>query len=221
VSNLIDQINFEIEKHSLLKHDFYQLWQEGKLTLDHIAGYSKEYFQMVKIVPSLVKNVLESNVENKYQTSIQNTLEDELAHIEPWINFSTSLNVDRNELLNYNPDGLTKQSIDSMLSISKASFEESVAALYALEKELPKISETKLEGLKKFYGITDDESNEYFNIHKEIDIYHSKVWETILKETAFEKKDKILNSVKVSLKAQNMLLDSVKSKYVDQSVSDH
>jgi pyrroloquinoline-quinone synthase len=215
VSNLIDQINFEIEKQSLLKHDFYQLWQEGKLTLDHIAGYSKEYFQMVKIVPSLVKNVLESNVENKYQTSIQNTLEDELAHIEPWINFSTSLNVDRNELLNYNPDGLTKQSIDSMLSISKASFEESVAALYALEKELPKISETKLEGLKKFYGITDDESNEYFNIHKEIDIYHSKVWETILNETLFEMKDKILNSVKVSLEAQNMLLDSVKSKYVD------
>jgi pyrroloquinoline-quinone synthase len=215
VSNLIDQINSEIEKHSLLKHDFYQLWQEGKLTLDHLAGYSKEYFQMVKIVPSLVKNVLEHNVENKYQASIQNTLEDELTHIEPWINFSTSLNVDRNELLNYNPDGLTKQSIDNMLKISKASFEESVAALYALEKELPKISETKLEGLKKFYGITNDESNEYFNIHKEIDIYHSKVWETILNETSFEMKDKILNSVKVSLEAQNMLLDSVKSKYVD------
>jgi pyrroloquinoline-quinone synthase len=221
VSNLIDQINFEIEKQSLLKHDFYQLWQEGKLTLDHLAGYSKEYFQMVKIVPSLVKNVMESNVENKYQALIQNTLEDELTHIEPWINFSTSLNVDRNELLNYNPDGLTKQSIDNMLKISKASFEESVAALYALEKELPKISETKLEGLKKFYGITNDESNEYFNIHKEIDIYHSKVWETILNETSFEMKDKILNSVKVSLEAQNMLLDSVKSKYVDQSVSDH
>jgi pyrroloquinoline-quinone synthase len=215
VSNLIDQINFEIEKQSLLKHDFYQLWQEGKLTLDHLAGYSKEYFQMVKIVPSLVKNVMESNVENKYQALIQNTLEDELTHIEPWINFSTSLNVDRNELLNYNPDGLTKQSIDNMLKISKASFEESVAALYALEKELPKISETKLEGLKKFYGITNDESNEYFNIHKEIDIYHSKVWETILNETSFEMKDKILNSVKVSLEAQNMLLDSVKSKYVD------
>jgi pyrroloquinoline-quinone synthase len=221
VSNLIDQINFEIEKHSLLKHDFYQLWQEGKLTLDHLAGYSKEYFQMVKIVPSLVKNVLEHNVENKYQASIQNTLEDELTHIEPWINFSTSLNVDKNELLNYSPDGLTKQSINNMLEISKSSFEESVAALYALEKELPKISETKLDGLKKFYGITGDKSNEYFNIHKEIDIYHSKVWENILKETSFEKKDKILNSVKVSLEAQNMLLDSVKTKYVDHSINDH
>ena len=25
------------------------MWQEGKLTLDHLAGYSKEYFQLVKI----------------------------------------------------------------------------------------------------------------------------------------------------------------------------
>ena len=49
--DLIDQINFEIEKYSLLKHDFYKLWQEGKLTLDHLAGYSREYFQLVKIVP--------------------------------------------------------------------------------------------------------------------------------------------------------------------------
>lgn len=214
--NLIDQINFEIEKHSLLKHDFYKLWQEGKLTLDHLAGYSKEYFQMVKTIPSLVKNVLENDVEKKYHASIKNTLEDEITHIEPWINFSSALNVDRNELLNYNADGLTRQSIDKMLEISKSSFEESVAALYAFEKELPKISETKLEGLEKFYGITNNESNEYFNIHKEIDIYHSKVWENILKETSDDKRDKILNAVKISLDAQNTLLDSVKTKYVDK-----
>ena len=103
--DLIDQINFEIEKYSLLKHDFYKLWQEGKLSLDHLTGYSQEYFQMVKIVPSMVKNALENNLENKYHTSIQNTLEDELDHIEPWINFATSLNIDRKELLNYCADG--------------------------------------------------------------------------------------------------------------------
>ena len=43
---LMDQINAEIEKNSLLKHKFYQMWQEGKLTLDHLAGYSKEYYQL-------------------------------------------------------------------------------------------------------------------------------------------------------------------------------
>ena len=182
--DLIDQIDYEIEKYSLLKHDFYRLWQEGKLTLDHLAGYSKEYFQLVKIVPTLVENALKTNKEKKYQNGIQNTLEDERQHIEPWIKFSSSLHVDTNELLNYSGDDLTKQSIDDLIKISESSFEEAVAALYAFEKELPKISETKLDGLEKFYGITDDESNEYFKIHKEIDIYHSKIWENIIKESS-------------------------------------
>jgi len=217
--DVIDQINYEIEKYSLLKHDFYKLWQEGKLTLDHLAGYSKEYFQMVKIIPDLVQNTLKNNTVKKYQNSIKNTLDDELSHIEPWINFSSSLNVDKNELLNYTADGLTKQSIDDLLKLSQSSFEESVSALYAFEKELPKISETKLEGLKKYYGITDDQSNEYFKIHKEVDIYHSKVWENIIKEFSDDKREKILKAAKLSLLAQNRLLNSIKNKYIGESVN--
>jgi len=216
--NLIDQINFEIERHSLLKHDFYKLWQEGKLTLDHLAGYSKEYYQLVKIVPSLVENALKNNKIKKYDNVIQNTLKDEYDHIEPWVKFSSSLNVDNNELLNYNGDDTTKQAINDLITISESSFEEAVSALYAFERELPKISETKLDGLSKFYGITDENSTEYFNIHKEIDIFHSKIWENIIKESSDDKNEKMLNAAILSLKAQNKILDSVKSKYVDKSI---
>ncbi len=38
------------------------------------------------------------------------------------------------------------------MTVSKSSFEEGVASLYAFEKELPKISETKSKGLKEFYN---------------------------------------------------------------------
>ena len=183
-----------------------------------MAGYSKEYFQLVKIVPSLVENALKTNKEKKYQNFIQNTLEDERQHIEPWTKFSSSLNVDTNELLNYSGDVLTKQAIDDLIKISESSFEEAVAALYAFEKELPKISETKLNDLVKFYGITDNESNEYFIIHKEIDIYHSKIWENIIKESTDDKKEKMLSAAIISLKAQNMLLDSVMNKYVGENI---
>jgi pyrroloquinoline-quinone synthase len=218
MSNLVNKINSEIEKHSLLKHDFYKLWQDGKLTLDHLAGYSKEYFQLVKIVPTLVENVLKNNKIKKYEDLIQNTLKDETEHIEPWVNFSHSLNVDKNELMNYNGEDLTNQAINELIAISESSFEEAVAALYAIEKELPKISETKLDGLSKFYGITSDDSNEYFKIHKEIDIYHSKIWENIINETSDNNKEKMLNAALLSLKSQNRLLDSVLGKYVDKTV---
>lgn len=217
--SLIDQIDLEIERYSLLKHDFYRLWQEGKLTLDHLAGYSKEYFQLVKAVPLLVENALKTNKVRKYENSIQTILQDEREHIEPWIKFSSSLQVDKTELMDYVGEDLTKQSVGHMIKLSESSFEEAVAVLYAFEKQLPKISETKLDGLAKFYGITDEESNEYFNIHKEIDIYHSKIWENIIKESSDDKKEKILNAVVLSLEDQNRLLDSVKSKYVDNTIA--
>ena len=66
--------------------------------------------------------------------------------------------------------------------------------------------------------MTDDKSNEYFKIHKEVDIYHSKIWENIIKEFPNDKREKILNAAKLSLLAQNRLLDSVKDKYVERSV---
>jgi pyrroloquinoline-quinone synthase len=217
--SLIDRIDLEIERYSLLKHDFYRLWQEGKLTSDHLAGYSKEYFQLVKAVPLLVENALRTNKVKKYEKSIQTILQDEREHIEPWIKFSSSLQVDKTELMDCVGEDLTKQSVDNMIKLSESSFEEAVAVLYAFEKQLPKISETKLDGLAKFYGITDGDSSEYFNIHKEIDIYHSKIWENIIKESSDDQKEKILNAIILSLKAQNSLLDSVKTRYVDNTIA--
>jgi pyrroloquinoline-quinone synthase len=217
--SLIDKIDLEIERYSLLKHDFYRLWQEGKLTSDHLAGYSKEYFQLVKAVPLLVENALRTNKVKKYEKSIQTILQDEREHIEPWIKFSSSLQVDKTELMDCVGEDLTKQSVDNMIKLSESSFEEAVAVLYAFEKQLPKISETKLDGLAKFYGITDGDSSEYFNIHKDIDIYHSKIWENIIKESSDDQKEKILNAVILSLKAQNSLLDSVKTRYVDNTIA--
>jgi pyrroloquinoline-quinone synthase len=217
--SLIAQIDIEIERYSLLKHDFYRLWQEGRLTLDHLAGYSKEYFQLVKAVPLLVENALRANKVKKYENSIQTILQDEREHIEPWVKFSSSLQVDKTELMDCVGEDLTKQSVDNMIKLSESSFEEAVAVLYAFEKQLPKISETKLDGLTKFYGISDGDSSEYFNIHKDIDIYHSKIWENILKESSDDQKEKILNAVILSLKAQNSLLDSVKNRYVDNTIA--
>ena len=49
---------------------------------------------------------------------------------------------------------------------------------------------------------------DYFTIHKEVDIYHAKVWENILNECSEDKHKKILNAVKISLTAQNRFLDS-------------
>jgi pyrroloquinoline-quinone synthase len=57
---LLQRIDLEIERHSLLKHKFYRLWSEGRLNVDQLKGYAMEYFQLVKAVPLLVRNVISS-----------------------------------------------------------------------------------------------------------------------------------------------------------------
>jgi len=213
---LIDRINAEIEKGSLLKHRFYQLWQEGKLTLDQLSGYSKEYFQLVKNIPSFVENTLNNNPTKRSDKIIESILAEEREHVEPWVRFAASLDVSSEELHQYPGESLTRKAVSDLSVISKSSFEEGVAALYAFEKELPKISETKSKGLRQFYNKFDDDSHRYFDIHKEADIYHAKIWENILNECSEDIHEKIMDAVKISLAAQKDLLDSVHDKYVEK-----
>ena len=47
--------------------------------------------------------------------------------------------------------------------------------MYALEKEIPKISQIKLEGLAEFYGLTSEDVTKYFKEHMPkliLDILH-------------------------------------------------
>ena len=89
---LIKTIDDEISKKSLLNHQFYTLWREGKLTLNHLRGYSKEYFQLVKTVPELVQNIHNNFKVNPFRESylkeIEKTQIEESEHIGPWVKFA-------------------------------------------------------------------------------------------------------------------------------------
>ena len=145
----IDQI---IEERSLLEHPFYQTWSEGKLTHDALAGYSKEYFQLVKAVPKFMNPLLESAPESMYNELDHNQVE-EASHIDLWIKFANELGISYNELINYTGTEKTNKAVSTLNSLM-SSFESGAAAMYAFEKEIPKISQIKLDGLAEFYGIT-------------------------------------------------------------------
>jgi pyrroloquinoline-quinone synthase len=146
---LIERIDYEIEKHSLLKHVFYQMWSEGKLTIDHLQGYSKEYFQLVKVVPSFVENIFNVIADPSLKRAVGQNLKEESEHIEPWIMFSTAIGVQRSDLASYKGENETNMAVSTLSQLTERSLEEAVAAMYAYEKELPKISRSKIDGLKK------------------------------------------------------------------------
>jgi pyrroloquinoline-quinone synthase len=80
--------------------------------------------------------------------------------------------------------------------------------------ELPKISRSKIDGLKNLYGMDSQDATKYFEIHEEADVRHAQVWRDILQRFPAEKQEAALNAAIKSLQAQNMLLDSVNEKYV-------
>ena len=82
--NLIKRIDEMIEERSLLKHPFYQMWSDGKLKQESLAGYSKEYFQLVKAVPSYMSPIIELAPKSVVGELIENQQE-ESDHIQPWI----------------------------------------------------------------------------------------------------------------------------------------
>lgn len=208
--NIVQRIDSEIEKRSLLKHSFYQMWSEGKLTIDHLQGYSKEYFQLVKAVPKFVEGIAK-NTDNQ---DIAGNAREEAGHVEPWVRFATALGVSRTNLVDHDGAAKTNAAVSKMMELSNASFEEAVAAMYAYEMELPKISRSKIDGLKKFYGMDGEDATKYFEIHEEADVRHAQIWREILQKIPADRQEAAFAAAVESLKAQNMLLDSVQEKYV-------
>lgn len=210
--DIMQMIDSEIEKRSLLKHPFYQMWSEGKLTIDHLQGYSKEYFQLVKAVPGLVQSI--AAADSAVKDDIASNAREEAEHIEPWIKFAEALGVSRGELTGYESEAKTKNAVSALQVVAGSSFEEAVAAMYAYEAELPKISRSKIDGLKKYYDLDSKDATGYFEIHEEADVRHAQVWRDILRKLPADKQEKAFNAAVKSLKAQNLLLDSVQEKYV-------
>ena len=98
--NVIQRIDKIIEERSLLKHPFYEMWSDGKLTQESLAGYSKEYFQLVKAVPEFMAPIIEKAPDSVVSELVDNQQE-ESDHIKPWISFAGELGISEDELISY------------------------------------------------------------------------------------------------------------------------
>lgn len=214
MDKLIYKIDQEVDKRSLLKHPFYKMWSNGELNIDHLQGYSMEYFQLVKVVPELVNNIMLKMGESNLRSTVEESQKEEVSHIEPWISFATSLGVKKKDLLNYVCDENTNKAVYSLVELTKNPLDEAVCAMYAYELDLPNISKSKIEGLNKFYNLSSSDSTNYFEIHQEADIRHADIWRNMIRNIPDHKHETCIESAVQSLNAQNLLLDAVYEKYV-------
>ena len=210
MSSLLQKIDRIIEERSLLNHPFYQAWSDGKLTRESLTGYSKEYYQLVKAVPIFMTQLMDHVPPTLYD-ELNFHQQEEFSHIGMWERFAGGLGISRNDLLNY--DGLykTNHAIAGMHQLM-GSLESGASAMYALEKEIPKISQIKLEGLAEFYGLTSEDIIKYFKEHMEADIRHTASWKKIIDSVTSDEHEAI-RAAESSVTCQNLLLDSCYEEY--------
>ncbi len=210
MGSLIKRIDQIIEEKSLLKHPFYEMWSDGKLELESLKGYSKEYYQLVKQVPQFMEPLVNvANPEMKDEL-IQN-MKEEAEHIPLWEKFAGSMGISESELQGYEGLEKTNKAVSNLDSLMN-SYDNGACAMYAFEKEIPKVSQTKLEGLKEFYGIDTKDATEYFEEHMTADIRHAASWEKVINDTKLDD-SLMLSTAQKSVDAQNLLLDSCYEAY--------
>jgi len=90
------------------------------------------------------------------------------------------MGADVSKIDNVKLDWFTKDMIDNFFTQARSSYAEGLASLYTYERQIPEIAETKIQGLKKFYGVNSKEGLEFFEAHKSADVVHRAECEKLL-----------------------------------------
>ena len=87
-------------------------------------------------------------------------------------------------------------------------------ALLAYAAQVPEIAETKIDGLKKFYGVNDERGLAFFSVHHEAGKYHADTSRRILEQqVSADETDQITTACDQALTALWHMLDGVQERY--------
>lgn len=177
---LLRQIDDRIEKRHLLKHPFYQDWQAGKLTRGALQLYAAQYYRHVKAFPAYLR-MLAARAEGTLRgVVLQNLAEEEnprAPHPKLWRDFAMAVGASEETLDSCPALPGTQALVETYRRIcAERPVAEAVAALYAYEAQVPEIAAQKLDGLRRFYSVTEPKGLAYFAVHEEADQAHRAAW---------------------------------------------
>ena len=178
------ELNQKLDQYHLLNHPFYKSWNEGKLTREIIKDYAEQYYQHVKAFPRYISatHSLCEDIE-KRKILLENLNDEEnrdADHPKLWKNFAIAMGAESEKIEEVKAEQFTKDLIDNFFKNGRSTYAEGLASLYTYERQIPEIADTKIKGLKKFYGVNSKEGLEFFETHKKADVYHRVECEKLL-----------------------------------------
>ncbi len=212
-AELLNRIDAAIAEKNLLKHPFYQDWMAGKLSKESLQLYASQYYRHVEAFPKHLR-VLAARTEGPLRDIVMENLAEEEnptgPHPKLWRDFAAAVGVNEEDIVCCPSLPGTQAVVETFREIvGDRPVAESVAALYAYESQVPEIAATKIEGLKKFYGIQRPESLAYFTVHQVADREHRAAWRGWLEEHASGESEEILATTNEALDALWGALDAV------------
>ena len=218
------ELSAKLDKYHLLKHPFYQIyWNEGKLTREIIKDYAEQYYQHVKAFPRYISATHSICEDLEKRRILLENLQDEENkdgdHPKLWKNFAMAMGADEKEIETVKLEPFTKNMIDNFFDQARSSYAEGLASLYTYERQIPEIADTKIQGLKRFYGVSSKEGLEFFEAHKSADVIHRAECEKLLDALPKDEQQKAENA---SLKTAKFLwnfLSGISAKHKLQAVA--
>ncbi|OCA06660.1 CADD family putative folate metabolism protein [Wolbachia endosymbiont of Trichogramma pretiosum] len=209
----VQSLNNQLDSLYLLKHPFYESWNEGGLSLQVLQTYAKEYYHHVAAFPRYISGIhsLCPNLKIR-QVLLGNLIEEEQGdenHPELWQRFAEGLGVVRSELCENVQIKETRELVDGYFDIVKSDFAAGLGALYAYERQTPEVSKSKIEGLKKHYSINDERSLKFFTVHMEADEWHSEECASLIADLSEEEQEKVMQGAKKGAKLLWYFLDGM------------
>jgi pyrroloquinoline quinone (PQQ) biosynthesis protein C len=155
--SLSAQLDAVRESWNVLRHPFYARWSRGELTHDELAFYAGQYRHAVVALADAAERAGSEHAE------------EERAHVALWDEFAAAIDADA--------DAAALPETQSCATAWAGEGRDELAglaALYAIESAQPAISETKRDGLVRFYGCAPQSAaTRYFDVHATRDVEHA------------------------------------------------
>jgi pyrroloquinoline-quinone synthase len=175
---LSDRCKEIIDARHLLKHPFYQAWTRGELSREVLAKYAGQYYAQVAAFPRFVSSVHSRCPEISARKVLTENLADEEIHGTDhptlWLDFARGLGATESDVKSTEPLPETQKMVDDYFQLVESDWKTGLCALFAYETQVPAVSASKIDGLERFYGMTDAPSLAFFKVHQHYDVEHSE-----------------------------------------------
>jgi len=182
-----EAIDAKVASQAMLSHPFYQAWTEGRLPIDTLRAYARQYFHHVEAFPRAVSAVHSACPDRDGRRMLAENLAEEEGieagkqdHASLWMMFACGLGEsgDAVRAQPLNPE--TEALIDTFRRLSRQSYAAGLGALYAYESQFPGVASAKIAGLIDRYAIADEPTLAFFRVHESADVEHSAVCRRLL-----------------------------------------